>query len=35
MKVEKLEEVKIKDAFYFPNPGAQYKKTASAIPGRG
>ena len=26
MKVEKLEDVKIKDAFYFPKPGEQYKK---------
>ena len=25
MKVEKLESVKIKDAFYFPKPGSQYK----------
>ena len=33
MKVEKLEDVKIKDAFYFPNPGEQYKKLLQPFTG--
>ena len=35
MKVEKLEEVKIKDAFYFPILGAQYKKLLQPFQGGG
>ena len=33
MKVEKLEDVKIKDAFYFPKPGEQYKKLSQPFTG--
>lgn len=33
MKVESLESVRIKDAFYFPNPGAQYKRVPPLLKG--
>ena len=33
MTVQNLEDVKIKDAFYFPNPGTQYKRLPEPFPG--